>query len=163
MDSFDNDWKIQPSDWRINLIDAIDLILNFNKNKNKNENENENDETLMSSDKDDDKTTSQNEIKKLNDNLDEIIDKSKSFEEQIELLKKREDLKRPYKDFDDKELKSKYFKIKLADMSNDIDEKKFKQKCGQKLVKLANKLINKIDKEENQMIAKNINANKKKT
>ena len=47
-------------------------------------------------------------------------------------------------------------------MSNDIDEKKFKQKFGQKLVKLANKLINKIDKEENQMIAKNINANKKK-
>ena len=106
---------------------------------------------------------SQNKIKKLNDNLDEIIDKSKSFEEQIELLKKREDLKRPYKDFDDKELKSKYFKIKLADMSNDIDEKKFKQKFGQKLVKLANKLINKTDKEENQMIAKNINANKKKT
>ena len=32
---------------------------------------------------------SQNEIKKkLNDNLDEIIDKSKSFEEQIESLKK---------------------------------------------------------------------------
>ena len=88
MDSFDNDWKIQPSDWRINLIDAIDLILNFNKNKNKNENENENDEILMSSDKDDDKTTSQNEIKKLNDNLDEIIDKSKSFEEQIKSLKK---------------------------------------------------------------------------
>ena len=118
MDSFDNDWKIQPSDWRINLIDAIDLILNFNKNKNKNENENENDETLMSSDKDDDKTTSQNEIKKLNDNLDEIIDKSKSFEEQIESLKKREDVKRhwPYKDYDHKELKSKYFKIKLASL-----------------------------------------------
>ena len=45
MDSFDNDWKIQPSDWRINLIDAIDLILNFNKNKNKNEIGH--DETLM--------------------------------------------------------------------------------------------------------------------
>ena len=74
MDSFDNDWKNEPSDWRINLIDAIDLILNFNKNKNKNENGN--DETLMSSDKDDDKTTIQNEIKTLNDNLDEIIDKS---------------------------------------------------------------------------------------
>ena len=27
-------------------------------------------------------------IKRLNDNLDEIIDKSKSFEEQIKLLKK---------------------------------------------------------------------------
>ena len=33
------------------------------------------------------------EIKDLNDNLDEIIDKSKSFEEQIESLKKLEDLK----------------------------------------------------------------------
>ena len=46
----------------------------------------------------------------------------------MESLKKREDLKRywPYKDYDDKELKSKYFKIKLADMSNDIDKKKFK-------------------------------------
>ena len=32
---------------------------------------------------------SQNKIKKLNDNLDEIIDKSKSFEEQIESLKKK--------------------------------------------------------------------------
>ena len=47
-------------------------------------------------------------------------------------------------------------------MSNDIDKKKFKQKFGQKLVKLADKLINKTDKEENQMIVKNINANKKK-
>ena len=37
---------------------------------------------------------SQNEkIKELNDILDEIIGKSKSFEEQIKLLKKREDLK----------------------------------------------------------------------
>ena len=49
---------------------------------------------LMSSDEDDedDETMSQNEknirIKKLNDILDEIIDKSKSFEEQIKLLKK---------------------------------------------------------------------------
>ena len=32
-------------------------------------------------------------IKDLNDNLDEIIDKSKSFEKQIESLKKLEGLK----------------------------------------------------------------------
>ena len=39
--------------------------------------------------KDEYKTIDQNEIiKNLNDNLDEIIDKSKSFEEQIKLLKK---------------------------------------------------------------------------
>ena len=71
---------------------------------------------------------SQNEkseiIKGLNDNLDEIIDKSKLFEEQIKSLKKIEDLKGywPYSDYDEKELKSKYFKIKLADMLNEIDK-----------------------------------------
>ena len=43
---------------------------------------------------DDDETMSQNKIlKELNDNFDKIIEKSKSFEEQIKSLKKREDLK----------------------------------------------------------------------
>ena len=45
----------------------------------------------MSSDKaDDDETMSQNEIKKLNDYSDKLIDKSKSFEDQIESFKKAE-------------------------------------------------------------------------
>ena len=54
-------------------------------------------------------------IKAKNDNLDEITDKSKSFEEQIKSLKKLEGLKGyfPQKDYDDKELKSKYFKTQL--------------------------------------------------
>ena len=97
-------------------------------------------------------------MKGLNDNLDEIIDKSKLFEEQIKLLKKREDLKVywPYKDYDDKELKSKYFKIKLADMLNEIDKKLFEQIFGHTVIKLADKLINKTNKEENQIIVKNI-------
>ena len=105
---------------------------------NDDENKNENDKTLMSSkdeneDEDDDETMSQNKknkiIERKNDILDEIIDKSKSFEEQIKSLKKQEDLKGfwPYKDFGDKELKSKYFKIEFADISNDIDEKLFEQ------------------------------------
>ena len=95
---------------------------------------NENYKTLMSSnedeDDDDNETMSQNEknkiIKRKNDILDEIIEKSKSFEQQ---LKKLEDLKGywSYNDFGDKELKSKYFKIELADMSNKIDKKLFKQ------------------------------------
>ena len=106
-----------------------------------------------------------NEImKNLNDNLDEIIDKSKSFEDQIESLKKLEDLKEYllYKDYDDKELKSKYFKIQLADMSNEIDEKLFEQIFGHTLIKLADKLINTTNKEENQIIVKNIEKNKDK-
>ena len=106
--------KIKLADMSNKIDKKFEEILNFNKK----ENENENDETLMPWHKDDDKTMSQNKIKKLNDNLDEIIDKSKSFEEQIESLKKREDVKRhwPYKDYDHKELKSKYFKIKLASL-----------------------------------------------
>ena len=73
------------------------------------------------------KTKKNKIIKNLNDNLDKTIDKSKLFEEQIELLKKLVGLKGywPYKDFGDKELKSKYFKIQVADISNEIDEKLF--------------------------------------
>ena len=89
---------------------------------------------------------SQNEknemIKGKNDILDEIVNKSKSFEEQINSLKKREDLKGfwPYNDYGDKELKSKYFKIELAGMSNEIDKKLFEQIFGHTLIKLADKL-----------------------
>ena len=45
-------------------------------------------------------------IKNLNDSLDEKIDKSKSFEDQIESLKKLESLKEYWfmEDFDDKEI-----------------------------------------------------------
>ena len=47
-------------------------------------------------------------------------------------------------------------------MSNDINKKLFKQLFGHTLLKLANKLINTTDKKEDQIIVKNINANKKK-
>ena len=98
MDPFNNDWAIQPSDGRIDLIDAIDFILDFNESENENvkenedENENVNEEKLMSSDKDDDddddETMRQNEIKKSKDYFEKIIGKSKLFEDQIESLKK---------------------------------------------------------------------------
>ena len=47
-------------------------------------------------------------------------------------------------------------------MSNEIDEKLFEKIFGHTLIKLADKLINTTNKEENQMIAKNINKNKEK-
>ena len=73
------------------------------------ENENEY-EDCDNKNKNDDEAIDQN---KANDNLDQIIDKSRSFEDQTESLKKLEDLKGnlPYNDYDHKELKSKYFKI----------------------------------------------------
>ena len=44
-------------------------------------------------------------------------------------------------------------------MSNKIDEKLFEQIFGHTLIKLANKVINAKNKEENQIIVKNINKN----
>ena len=103
-------------------------------------------------------------ITDLNDNLDEIIEKSKLFEEQIESLKKLEVLEGywPYNDYDDNELKPKYFKIQFPDMSNVIDEKLFEQIFGHTLIKLADKLINTTNKKENQVIVKNVQKNKDK-
>ena len=46
-------------------------------------------------------------------------------------------------------------------MSNEIDEKLFKQIFGYTLETLANKLIHTTNKEENQIIDKNINKKKK--
>ena len=136
---------------------------NENENENENENVNENDKTLMSSNEDDEMMR-QNEIKELNDHLDEIIDKSKSFEDQIKSIKKVENLEEYYfiNDFDDKELKFKIFKLKLAHLSNEIDENLFKQIFDDRSETLANKLINTTNKEKNQIIVNNINKNKEK-
>ena len=73
-----------------------------------------------------------------------IILKSKSFEEQTKSFKKQEDLKRfwPYNDHGDKDLKCKYFKIKLADMLKIIDKKLSETIFGHTLETLANKLTN---------------------
>ena len=103
-------------------------------------------------------------IKKLNDHLDKIIDKSKSFEDQIQSLEKIENLEEYYfiNDFDDKELESKIFKLKLAYLSNIIDKKLFEQIFGHTLIKLADKLINTTNKEENQITVRNINENNDK-
>ena len=61
----------------------------------------------------------------------------------MELLKKVENLDIYYYDnnFDDQELKHKHFKIKLAHLSNIIEENWFEQIFGHTLIKLANKLI----------------------
>ena len=47
-------------------------------------------------------------------------------------------------------------------MSNDIDEKLFEQIFGHTLIKLADKLINTTNKEENQITVKNIGKSKDK-
>ena len=58
--------------------------------------------------------------------------------------------------------KFKIFKLNLAHLSNEIDKKLFEQIFGHTIETLANKLINKTNKEENQLIVKNIDKNKEK-
>ena len=120
----------------------------------------------MSSKEDDNETMNQNNnniIKQLNDDLNEIIDKSKPFEEQIESIRKVESLDEYYiSDYHDKELKFKIFQLRLAHLSNIVDTKLFKQIFGHTFETLANKLINTTNKEENQIIVIDINKNKEK-
>ena len=80
------------------------------------------------------------------------------------MVRRKEDLEEYWfmKDYDDKKLNFKIFKLKLAHLSNIIDEKFFEQIFGHTLIKLASKLINTTSKEENQIIANNINKNKDK-
>ena len=136
----------------------------------KDENKNENDKTLMSSNEDDDKneddkTMDQNKkkliIKGVNNVLDKIIHKSKSFEDQIKWIRKVENLGEYYfiNNYDDKQLNFKIFKLRFAHLWNIIDEKFFKQILGHKFETLANQLRNTTEKEENQIIVNNINKN----
>ena len=88
-----------------------------------------------------------------------MIDESKSFEDQIKLLKKPDYLYEHWHTsyyYDDKELNLKIFKLKFAYISNDIDENLFEEVYGHKFVTLADKLINTTNKEENQIIVNNI-------
>ena len=61
-----------------------------------------------------------------------------------------------------KSLKLEIFKLQIAHLSNIINEQLFKQIFCHTLIKLADKLINTINKEENQIIVKNINKNENK-
>ena len=129
--------------------------------------ENENDKTLMSS-KDENKNEKMNQnnniIKELNGHLNEIIDKSKSFKDQIRSIRKVENVNEFYfiNNYSDKELEFKIFKLKLAHLSNIIDKKLLKQIFGHAFETLANKLMNTTNKKENQMIFNNVNKNKEK-
>ena len=138
------------TDKTIKSKSQIDNTLMSSKDEDENENENENKKTLKI-------------IKGLNNYLDEIIDKSKSFEEQTKSIRKVKNLDDYYSinNYGDKELKFKIFKLNLAHLSNEIDEKLFEQIFGHTIETLANKLINKTNKEENQTIVNNTNKKRK--
>ena len=140
----------------LNLFnDLLDVILTNETLKSKSQK----DKRLMSSNDDDDDDENENEndktliiLKELNDALDEIINISKSFEEQIESIRKVEIINEHYfiDGYSDKELKFKIFKLRLAHLSNIIDRNLFKQIFGNTFETLANKLKTATNEEENQ-------------
>ena len=99
---------------------------NENENENENDNENKNENNHNNNENENE---NENKIKNLNNHWDKIIDKSKSFEDQIKSFKKVENLNQcwTFNDYNNKEIKFKKFKLKLAILSNRIDEKMFEQ------------------------------------
>ena len=92
------------------------------------------------------------------------IDQTKSLEKQIEILKTKGFLDEYwYVGYyhGNKELNYKIFKAKAAHLLNDLDEQLF-EIFGHKSAALVDKLINTIDKEENQIIIDDIENNSPK-
>ena len=136
-----------------NNVSRIDDNVSVNENENENVSKNENES-----------------VDKIEDNVDtnnyfNIIDKTKLFEDQIEILKKMDDLSQ-YWDMnycdDNKSLNFKIFKLKFAHISNDADEQIFKEIFGHTYVALADKLLNTTSKEENQIFINDIKKNRDK-
>ena len=135
--------------------------MNESENESESVNENEND----SDNENENVSKNENEsVDKIDDNVDtnnyfNIIDKTKSFEDQIETLKKMDDLSQ-YWDMNycdnNKKINFKIFKLKFAHISNDVDEQLFEEIFGHKYVALADKLLNTTSKEENQIFINDI-------
>ena len=127
--------------------------VNENKNESENESENENESD-----------DGQYYLEQINNNFKEI-NETKSFKDQINILKKIPDLG-DYWDIkyyeDNKEINLRLFKLKLAHILNDVDDNLFEKIFGVTSVKLADKLINVTSKEDNQMLIDHIEIKRDK-
>ena len=93
------------------------------------------------------------------------IDKTKSFKDQIYILKEMPVLNDYwYIEYyeDNKDINLRLFKLKFVHIFNDVDDNLFKEIFGLSSVKLVSKLINTTSKEDNQMFIDLIETNKDK-
>ena len=138
-------------------------MFNNNRSENKNDNvsvnESVNDNDVNDDDDDDDDNDDDYYLIKQLNNYFKKIDETKSFKEQIEILKTR-DFLNEYWHFGyhhgNKELNFKIFKAKAAYILNDLDEQLFEKIFGHTFAALADKLINTTNKEENKIIIDDI-------
>ena len=148
------------------LKTIFNKTVNESNSNTKNESESENDyESDNESKNEGVKDKHYYKIRQLN-NWFETTDQTKSLEEQIELLKEKGEFLAEYwyvKYYhDNKELNYKIFKAKAAHLLNDLDEQLFEKIFGHTFAALVDKLINTIDKEENQIIIDDIENNSSK-
>ena len=133
-----------------------DLKKNFNESENKNENVNENENENVN--ENENKNENENErddgqyyLEKIN-NIFKEINETKSFEDQINILKEIPDLGDYwYNEYyeDNKEISLRIFKLKLARVLNDVDDNLFKEMFDFPSVELGDKIINITGKEDN--------------
>ena len=135
----------------LSLFDDLKTIFNNNNNNsNNNESDSNNENENENENKSDD---GQYYLEQMNNNFKEI-DETKSFEDQIKILKKIPDLGNyRYNEYyeDNKEANLRLFKLKLANIINDVDDILFKEIFGFKSVEFADKLINITRKKNNQI------------
>ena len=113
-----------------------------NKNENVNENVNENENENKSDD-------GQYYLEQINNNFKKI-DETKSFKDQIDILKEIPDLNDYwYIEYyeDNKDINLRLFKLKLAHIFNDVDDNLFEEIFGFTYVELSDKLINTTSKD----------------
>ena len=123
---------------------------NVNENKNKNENESDNEQNYQ--------------IEQINNNFKKI-DETKSFKDQIDMLKEIPELNDYwYMEYyeDNRMINLRLFKLKFAHIINDVDDNLFEKIFGLTSVKLVSKLINITSKEDNQMLVNDIEINRDK-
>ena len=140
----------------------VDLKTKFNNNNNSNNNESDSNNKNKNVNENEDEQNYQ--IKKINNNFKKI-DETKSFKDQIDILKEIPDLNDYwYIEYyeDNKEINLRLFKLKFADIVNDVDDNLFTEIFGLTSVELADKLINTTSKGEIQMLINDVEINRDK-
>ena len=150
-----NNSNNNKSDNNNNKNENENKIENENKNVNENENKNENK---------DEKDDKQYYLDQINNNFQKV-DETKSFKDQIDVLKEIPDLDDYWhiKYYEhNKEINLRLFKLKLAHIFNYVDDNLFKEIFIFTSVELADKLINTTSKEDNQMFIDHVEIKKGK-
>ena len=150
--------------------------VNESNSSTKNETVNESNSNIKNESKSDYESDHESDYENDNegDNLDEIeqlnnwfkrINQTKSLEEQIELLKSKNFLYEYWslKYYNiNKDLSYKIFKAKTASLLINFNKEILKKVYGCNFIALAEKLVNTVDKKENQTIVNDIKNNKNK-